>query len=124
MSFGRGLLDFVVSSNIYREVGINVRARRRRLGLTLEELEELSGLSASYIGQVERHVKKASLSTLSMLAVALGIRVGALFDSTTPIAKVHLGMDFGTLLSMHTKRERALLMASLRHLAKGLKGLR
>jgi transcriptional regulator with XRE-family HTH domain len=110
--------------NVYEEVGRHLRARRKRLGMTLEQLAERSGLTASYIGQVERDVRKTSLKTLAALAAALDVKVGALFDVVAPLAILPLGRRLESLLRSHTSRESALLVASLRHLSRGLKDLR
>ena len=41
-----------------------VRARRRRLGLTLQELADQSGLSAPFLSQVERSQTTPSITSL------------------------------------------------------------
>ena len=41
-----------------------VRARRRRLGLTLQELADKSGLSAPFLSQVERSQTTPSITSL------------------------------------------------------------
>lgn len=112
------------ANGIYKEVGLHIRARRRRLRLTLEQLAALSNVSASYIGQIERDVKKTSLKTLGVLAEALGVRVSTLFDPAGPLAELPLGKRIETILRAHTPRERRLLSSSLRHLSKGLQLLR
>ena len=81
-------------------------------------------MGASYIGQIERDIRKASLKTLGTLAKSLGVRVSSFFDPAGPLAKLPLGEKLETVLASHTKKERALLLDSLRHLAKGLKTLR
>src|SRR3954470_1508727 len=50
-----------------------VRARRRRLGLTLQELARTSGLSAPFLSQVERG--QATPSITSLLAIAQALQV-------------------------------------------------
>lgn len=61
--------------NIYETLGIAVRTYRARLGWTQEELGERSGLHPSYIGQIERGVKKVSLETLRKLSAALNVGI-------------------------------------------------
>jgi len=48
-----------------------VRARRRRLGLTLQELADKSGLSAPFLSQVERSQTTPSITSLIAIAQAL-----------------------------------------------------
>ena len=48
------------------------RAERNRQNLTLEDLAEKSGLTWSYISQVERGVRNISVDNMDALATALG----------------------------------------------------
>src|ERR1700757_3330951 len=52
-----------------------VRARRRRLGLTLQELADKSGLSAPFLSQVERGQTTPSITSLIAIAQALGVDI-------------------------------------------------
>jgi transcriptional regulator with XRE-family HTH domain len=112
------------AEDIYRVVGLNIRARRRQLGMTLENLSEASGLSPSYIGLVERDVKKASLLTLELLAAALGTPVAKLFKRAGPLAALAGGEKIDALLQTNTAAERKVIVATLRRLARSLKTLR
>lgn len=110
--------------DIYAEVGRQIRARRRQQSLTLEDLSELSGLHASYIGQIERGIKKSSLRTIALLAASLGVTTAKLFllgtsrdARTSPHALV-------AAVRLNTAAERRLLLDALKRLAKGLRELR
>ncbi len=52
-------------------VAANVRDRRLRLGLSQEQLADISGFHRTYIGSVERCERNITLSTLEALAVVL-----------------------------------------------------
>jgi transcriptional regulator with XRE-family HTH domain len=52
-----------------------VRARRRRLGLTLQELAGKSGLSAPFLSQVERSQTTPSITSLLAIAQALQVDI-------------------------------------------------
>lgn len=74
---------------IYEEFGRRLRAIRKSEGLTLEELGERAGLTASYLGQVERLERKVSLRTVERVALSLKVCSGSFFcsegkHSTTP----------------------------------------
>ncbi|MEE3623204.1 XRE family transcriptional regulator [Nitrospirillum sp. BR 11752] len=54
-------------------MGDRIRARRKALGLTLQQLAQLSGLSAPFISQAERDLSVPSLVSLLALADALTV---------------------------------------------------
>lgn len=53
----------------------NVRAFRKAHGISQEELADLCDLHRTYVGSVEREERNVSLSTLEVLARALGVSV-------------------------------------------------
>jgi transcriptional regulator with XRE-family HTH domain len=58
--------------------GPEVRRRRQALGLTIERLAELAGMSPNQLGSIERGEVNPLLTTIIALASALGISVRAL----------------------------------------------
>ncbi|WP_309084655.1 XRE family transcriptional regulator [Chelativorans sp.] len=54
-------------------LGMLIRARRRKLGLTLQELGNAAGVSVGYLSQLERDNATPSLGTLAQIARALGV---------------------------------------------------
>ena len=56
----------------YCAMGNRVRELRTKLKLAQENLAEAVGISASFIGHIERGEKKSSLETISRLAASLG----------------------------------------------------
>lgn len=61
-------------------LGRKLRALRAARGLTLAQLGEKVGLSASYLSQVERGVTRPSLSRLTSLAEVLDVEVRYFFE--------------------------------------------
>lgn len=59
----------------------NVRAYRKKHALSQEELADRCELHRTYIGSVEREERNVSLSTLEVLAQALGVSVAELLTS-------------------------------------------
>lgn len=55
----------------YREMGHRIRNLRKKQGITQEQLAEGIGVSASFVGHIERGEKKCSLDTAGRLAVYL-----------------------------------------------------
>jgi transcriptional regulator with XRE-family HTH domain len=61
-----------------------LRARRRRLGLTLQDLAQKSGLSAPFLSQVERSQTTPSITSLIAIAQALGVDIHYFIDPPPP----------------------------------------
>lgn len=61
-------------------VGARVKAFRAARRLTLRQLGEMTGMTASFISQLERGLSGASTSTLMRIANALGISLSDLFE--------------------------------------------
>ncbi|NMB12297.1 MAG: helix-turn-helix transcriptional regulator, partial [Firmicutes bacterium] len=57
-------------------LGSQIRTTRNEKGLTLAEVAEATGLTASLLSQVERDITSPSVSTLKKIGDALGVPVG------------------------------------------------
>jgi transcriptional regulator with XRE-family HTH domain len=60
-------------------LGERIRDERRRRRLTLEKLSQKTGLSKSFLSQVERGLAQPSVSSLKKIAFQFGISVVNLF---------------------------------------------
>ncbi|MFC4596860.1 helix-turn-helix domain-containing protein [Cohnella hongkongensis] len=60
-------------------VGDNIRTLRKERGLSQEQLALKAGMNTSYIGQVERGEKSATIDSLDKIAKALDIELEQLF---------------------------------------------
>lgn len=69
--------------------GRNVRDTRRARGLTLEQLAHDLDMSYSYVGQLERGQRNASLGTVERIAVALSCDPLALLSTAQTALKTH-----------------------------------
>ncbi len=67
-------------SNIAKTVGQRIRNYRMKQGLSQEKLAELSGCHPTYIGQLERGEKNATLESVERIAVALNVSLSVLFE--------------------------------------------
>lgn len=65
----------------YAEIGKNIRAARKQLNKSREELAEKSGLSAKFIGNIERGEKAVSLDSFVCIANVLGVSADMLLGS-------------------------------------------
>lgn len=59
-------------------MAINLRRIRHDKQLTQEELADRAGLSARYVGAIERASKSASVTVLGRIADALGVEAAVL----------------------------------------------
>ena len=57
----------------YKDMGSRIRAVRRQQSLTQEHLAEMVGISASFLGHIERGTRVASLETLVALCNELNV---------------------------------------------------
>ena len=71
--------------NISNQLGGRVRQYRQQRKLTQETLALNSGLNVSFLGDVERGIKKPSIESLEKLLNALGISFQEFFDFETNI---------------------------------------
>lgn len=61
-------------------LGKNLRAARKRLGLTQEEVAARSGVQAGEVSRIERGKRDPQVSTLEKLAAAVETPPGRLLD--------------------------------------------
>lgn len=69
--------------DIRRIVGDNVRAQRERRGWSQEQLADRSGIHRTYISGVERGIRNPTVTIISILAGALGVKACDLLDKET-----------------------------------------
>ena len=67
-------------SEIAKTIGQRIRSYRLQLGLSQEKVAELSGCHPTYIGQVERGEKNATLESIEKIAAAIEVPLSKLFD--------------------------------------------
>ena len=67
-------------SDIAKAVGQRIRNYRTQRDLSQEKLAELSGCHPTYIGQLERGEKNATLESIERITSALQISLSTLFE--------------------------------------------
>ena len=67
-------------SDIAKVLGQRIRNYRTDKGLSQEKLAELSGSHHTYIGQIERGEKNATIESIEKIAAALNISLSKLFE--------------------------------------------
>lgn len=66
---------------IAKQIGERLRAYRNQKGWSQEELAERAGFHPTYIGQLERGEKNATIESISRVSGALGIPLSVLFEN-------------------------------------------
>lgn len=67
-------------SDIAKLIGQRIRNHRTQLGLSQEKLAEMSGCHPTYVGQLERGEKNATLESIEKIAAALNVSLSKLFE--------------------------------------------
>ena len=73
--------------SIQIELGERLRSLRSERNLPLRELADQSGLTASFISQVERGRASPSIASLARLAEAFAVSVGHFFEPAPPTGR-------------------------------------
>lgn len=67
-------------SEIAKAIGQRIRNYRTARGLSQEKLADLCGCHPTYIGQLERGEKNATIESIDKIATALDVSLSKLFD--------------------------------------------
>lgn len=67
-------------SHLAKIIGQRIRSYRMGLGLSQEKLAELAGCHPTYIGQLERGEKNATLESIDRIASSLNLPLSKLFE--------------------------------------------
>ena len=67
-------------SDIAKMIGQRIRNYRTAKGWSQEKLAELSGCHPTYIGQVERGEKNATIESIEKISKALNVSLSTLFE--------------------------------------------
>lgn len=73
---------FTEASMNYKDMGLKIRQARRQDSLTQEQLAEMTGISTSFLGHIERGSRIASLETLVALCNALQVTPNYLLSAS------------------------------------------
>jgi CheY-like chemotaxis protein len=73
--------------DIKNQFGTAVRSRRKRMGISQEELAGRAGLHRTYVADIERGARNLSLANIEKLARALEISIPTLFSQGELVAR-------------------------------------
>ena len=95
-------------SDIAKVLGQRIRNYRTAKGLSQEKLAELSGCHPTYIGQIERGEKNATIESIEKISAALKISLSKLFEKigTQENEARNIPLECYEFLSSKTKEEQ------------------
>lgn len=94
----------------YRFLGERIREERTKLGLTQEKLAESTGISDSYMGQIERGERSLSLDTLVNLTNRLGVTVNYLLSDSVKVTDEGLLKEWLCLMDGRASKEKRMAL--------------
>ena len=77
----------------YKAMGSRIQQRRKRLGITQEQLAEKTGVSTSFIGHIERGTQIPSVETLWKICRAIGCSMDTVITKNI-VAKIDAKLQF------------------------------
>ena len=95
-------------SDIAKILGQRIRNYRTAMGLSQEKLAELCGCHPTYIGQIERGEKNATIESIEKISVALNVSLSKLFEKlgTQNDETRNIPLECYEFLSEKTKKEQ------------------
>ena len=94
--------------DITKKIGQRIRNYRTSQGLSQEKLAELSGCHHTYIGQIERGEKNATVESIEKISSALGVSLSTLFEKlgSEGTRQNDIPLELYEMLSSKTKEEQ------------------
>ena len=107
-------------SDIAKVIGQRIRNYRTSAGLSQEKLAELSGCHPTYIGQLERGEKNATVESIEKIASALNVSLSKLFEQlgNQDTSERNIPLECYEFLSAKTPDEQEHLFNILREMDK------
>ncbi|MBR3819199.1 MAG: helix-turn-helix transcriptional regulator [Clostridia bacterium] len=98
-------------SEIAKIIGKRIRNYRNNLGLSQEKLAELSGCHPTYIGQIGRGEKNATLESIEKISAALNIPLSKLFEklSESEASQRSIPLECYEFLSSKSPQEQEII---------------
>ena len=90
-------------------LGVSIRHARKRRRLTIQQVAETSGLSISFISQLERGLVSPSVNSLQKISRALGMQIGGFFEDQDKTSRVIRASERPRLIYPNRAEEEYLL---------------
>ena len=105
-------------SDIAKIIGQRIRNYRTQKGLSQEKLAELAGCHPTYIGQLERGEKTATLESVEKIASAMDISLSELFDKLGKSGSNNIAAKCYDLVASKNEAEQKQLYKMLQEMDK------
>jgi len=105
-------------SDIAKIIGQRIRNYRTQKGLSQEKLAELAGCHPTYIGQLERGEKNATLESVEKIASAMDISLSELFDKLGKSGSNNIAAKCYDLVASKSEAEQKQLYKMLQEMDK------
>ena len=105
-------------SDIAKIIGQRIRNYRTQKGLSQEKLAELAGCHPTYIGQLERGEKNATLESVEKIASAMDISLSELFDKLGKSGSNNIAVKCYDLVASKNEAEQKQLYKMLQEMDK------
>ncbi len=105
-------------SDIAKIIGQRIRNYRTQKGLSQEKLAELAGCHPTYIGQLERGEKNATLESVERIASAMDISLSELFDKLGKSGSNNIAAKCYDLVASKNEAEQKQLYKMLQEMDK------
>jgi transcriptional regulator with XRE-family HTH domain len=105
-------------SDIAKIIGQRIRNYRTQKGLSQEKLAELAGCHPTYIGQLERGEKNATLESVEKIASAMDISLSELFDKLGKSGGDNIAVKCYDLVASKNEAEQKQLYKMLQEMDK------
>ena len=105
-------------SDIAKIIGQRIRNYRTQKGLSQEKLAELASCHPTYIGQLERGEKNATLESVEKIASAMDISLSELFDKLGKSGSNNIAAKCYDLVASKNEAEQKQLYKMLQEMDK------
>lgn len=105
----------------YEGVGKRVKAARKKMGLTQQQLAEITHLEPNHISHIERGLSKGSIQSLASIANALNTTIDALIADSLPTEKNYYLGNISELLEDCTPQELRVVEDTIKTLVTSLR---
>lgn len=105
-------------SDMSKALGLRIRNYRTQKELSQDKLAELSGCHPTYIGQLERGEKNATIESISKISIALNVPLSTLFEKIDNITSTehNIPLECYELIASKTTKEQKQILRILKEL--------